>query len=262
MIQDSLILGLAAGFHYGDLRPFLVSLNQTGCRGACVLFVSPTTRDIERIQSHGVSCVPFQRPPDFEHIPYNAFRYFLYRKYLLENKKKYRSILLTDTRDVIFQQDPFSLVWPQGLHVTLEDRSVRIGDCQYMVRWITHHLGEQALAQLHSQYIACSGTTLGDHDAIMQYLELMTQLLVPFVPGRRVAGYDQGVHNALLYAGKLCKTTVHDNAGPILTLGYKSDAPQQDDHGDVLNENGRPAMLVHQYDRHNRLFQSVRERFR
>ncbi len=261
MSKNTLILGLAAGFHYGDLRPFIVSLEQTGYSGRCVLFVSPTTRDIERIQQHGICCVRFQRPQESAHIPYNAFRYFLYKDYLLSVEKNYDRILLTDTRDVIFQRDPFSFAWSPGLNVTLEDRSMRIRDCPHMVRWTGNHLGGPALRQIQQQNISCSGTIIGDPEAVSSYLRQMTELLVPFSPRQRMAGYDQGVHNYLLHTRELHQTKIHDNAGPIFTLGYKRELPSRDAHGNILNESGRSAVLVHQYDRHKDLFRFFRARF-
>jgi hypothetical protein len=47
MSDHTLILGLAAGYHYGDMRPFLASLGDSGFSGRCVLFVSDTTRDLD-----------------------------------------------------------------------------------------------------------------------------------------------------------------------------------------------------------------------
>ena len=160
MSKDTLILGLAAGFHYGDLRPFITSLRQTGYGGACVLFVSSTTRDIAHIEEKDVRCVPFERPQEWTHVPYNAFRYFLYQDYLRTCKHQYQTILLTDTRDVVFQRDPFAFAWAPGLNVTLEDRSVRIGDCPYMARWTAHHLGDAVFRQLRGRPISCSAPAL------------------------------------------------------------------------------------------------------
>ncbi len=259
---NNLILGLAAGFHYGDLRPFLVSLERSGFAGSCVLFVSSTTRDIPRIESYGVRCSPFCRPSELDHVPYNAYRYFLYKDYLLNSGRNFDAILLTDTRDVVFQSDPFAFAWGRGLNVTLEDRFLRIGDCPYMTRWVTHHLGAQALEKLQEHRISCSGTSLGDQAAILNYLEQMTRLLVPFSPERGVAGYDQGVHNHLLHDGSLPEVTLHDNSGPILTLGQQKEPPLQDSADNVLNDKGEPAVIVHQYDRHMNFFQKIRDRFK
>nr|WP_172596648.1 hypothetical protein [Nitratidesulfovibrio sp. HK-II] len=267
-------MGLAAGYHAGDVRPFLASLRATGFAGRCVLFASPTTRDTGRMADMGADVLPFERPPALAHLPYNALRYFLYLDLLRQAPRPYARVLITDVRDVIFQRDPFSFPWTEGLNVTLEDARMTIGACPYMTRWTTGHLGEAAWRALAGRRISCSGTTVGGHAAMLDYLERLTGLLLPFSPAppppvpdgtppppTGMAGYDQGVHNHLLHGGHLPEVTVHDNAGPILTLGYKATPPAADAHGDILNDAGVPAVMVHQYDRMPEVFRAVRARY-
>ncbi len=257
----NLILGLAAGYHYGDVRPFAVSLERTGFGGRRVLFVSSTTRDLARIEAHGIETIPFERPPDLAHVPYNAFRYFLYLDFLRASSGRFGRILLTDVRDVVFQRDPMDRPWPDGLNVALEDPRMTVGRCPYTARWLAGHLGQAALDMIADRPISCSGTILGSHEAVLRYLEALAALLLPFNPGKHMAGYDQGVHNHLLHAGRLDPVTCHDNAGPILTLGHKRETPPIDVRGDILNDAGEPAVMVHQYDRMEGLFRHVRKRF-
>jgi hypothetical protein len=259
--HQNLVLGLAAGLHYGDVRPFAASLRQNGYAGECILFVSRTTRGIDKIEAHGIRTVAFDRPPAQAHVPYNAYRYFLYLDFLKKAGRRFELILLTDARDVIFQRDPFAYPWPEGLNVGMEDGRMRIGGCGHMVRWLAcHPLGTDG-SELHDKPISCSGVTVGDHEAVLRYLESLTALLLPFSPGERMAGYDQGVHNRLLHSGRLDPVAMHGNAGPILTLGYKEGEPAMNSRGEILNDSGVPAHIVHQYDRKPGLFRIVRERY-
>lgn len=267
--ENSLILGLAAGYHYGDVRPFIASLKETGFRGTCVLFVSPTTRDVKRIVSHGVDVVSFERSGDVAHLPYNGLRYLLYEKYLRSASRQYDKVLITDVRDVIFQKDPFAFPWAEGVNVTLEDASMRIGTCPYMTRWTSNHLGHAAWTSIAQERISCSGTTVADYESMLAYLEAMRPLLMSFTPAKQMAGYDQGVHNHLLYSGAFNSVSIHDNSGPILTLGYTQGEPEcvgntsgtQTNLPVVLNDAQDPAYIVHQYDRKPELFKSVRKKY-
>lgn len=261
MSADCLILGLAAGYHEGDVRPFASSLARSGFAGRCVLFVSPTTRDQERIAAHGVEVAGFTRPEGLGRLPMNALRFFLYLDFLRAAARPFARILLTDVRDVVFQADPFGFPWPDGLSAALEHGGRSVGECPYTARWVRLHLGEATLADLRHRPVSCSGTTLGSHAAVLGYLEAMTRLLLPFTPAAHMAGYDQGVHNHLLHAGLVPDVTFHDNAGPILTLGWKKEAPAVDAQGDILNEAGKPALIAHQYDRHPALLARVRARY-
>jgi hypothetical protein len=259
--RETLILGLAAGYHYGDVRPFLASLDRAAYAGDLVLFVSETTRNLERLRAHGAALLPMDRRPGLEDVPCNALRYFLYLEYLRTCGVVYDRILISDVRDVVFQRDPFAFPWPDGVCCTLEDPSATVGACPFNARWVREHLGAAALAAIADRPVSCSGTTVADHPSMLAYLERMTKLLLPPSTGECMAGYDQGVHNHLVHAGGLDGLALFDNAGPILTLAQTSGEPALDARGDVLNRAGRVPHLVHQYDRKPSLFRMIRERF-
>lgn len=257
MPQKTLILGLAAGYHYGDVRPFLASLDQVGYSGDRVLFVSDTTRNLDRIHSHSVTTIPIERATGCENVPYNGLRYFSYLNYL-ESSERYDRILIADVRDVIFQQDPFSFPWAKGLNCTLEDRNATIGGCPYNAHWVREHLGPKMLTTLADKTVSCSGTTVGDYSTMVDYLRSMTRYLTPPPTANRMAGYDQAIHNRLVHTGQIHPMTLHDNNGPILTLGQTQGEPTINEAGIVLNEAGTPAHIVHQYDRKPILFKAIR----
>ncbi|GAB7023142.1 hypothetical protein [Salidesulfovibrio brasiliensis] len=262
MHTRNLVIGLAAGYHYGDVAPFLRSLERVGHAATeCVLFASDTTRDVERMERHGTRVIRFRREPELEHVPYNGYRYRLYRDYLRGSGQRFRRVLMTDVRDVLFQHDPFSFDWPEGLNATLEDESMTIGSCPHNSRWVERHLGRAALVELSEERISCSGTTVADHDTLLEYLDAMISLSKGFRPGQNMAGFDQAIHNYLIRKDFGSETTFHDNAGPILTLGYHPCEPETDPKGDVLNDAGEPAVIVHQYDRKPGLFAMVRKRY-
>lgn len=253
-----LVMGLAAGYHSGDVRPFLASLRAGGFAGRCVLFVSETTRGIDQMEAWGAEVVPFERARDIAHLPYNAYRYFLYKDFL-HREGPFERILVSDVRDVIFQGDPFAHPWTEAVNATFEDRRMTIGTCPYVTRWITGHLGDAAWETVRHKPISCSGTTVAGYRAMLDYLDRLTGLMLPYKAGRKMmAGYDQGVHNHLLHNGQLAGAVATDNTGPILTLAYKQDDPALDTEGRILNDVGVPACIVHQYDRKPALFKHVR----
>ncbi len=273
MPDTHLVLGLAAGLHYADVKPFARSLqvcnnlSEEPCK--CVLFVTSTTTGVERMREHGIGTIAFERPPEFSHVPYNAWRYFLYREFLERRLAGSAGnqgwVLCCDVRDVVFQRPFHAFPWGEGFNVTLEDQRMRIGQCPHMVRWLTHHLGPERLPEILERYgheaISCSGTTVARPHVMLDYLDTLCGRLLPYSPAPGTAGYDQAAHNLLLYEGALDAVFRHDNAGPILTLGYRESPPDLDAGGDVLNDAGVPAHVVHQYDRHPRLHGYLRERW-
>ncbi|MDD3310909.1 hypothetical protein [Pseudodesulfovibrio sp.] len=261
MAARDLILGTAAGYHYGDVRPFLRSLDGSGFSGRCVLFVSETTRDLARMADHHVALLPLRADAAPDGMSCNALRHFLYRDYLRAQSEPPARVLLTDVRDVVFQSDPFAPAWAEGLTCAVEDRRMTIGTCPHNSRWVRLHLGDDALARVADRPILCSGTTVGGAGAVLAYLDALTEKMAPFTGGERMAGFDQGVHNVLVHTGALGPVTLTDNAGPILTLGYTEGEPRLDAEGFALNEAGQRAVIVHQYDRKPGLFRRIREKY-
>ncbi len=51
------------------------------------------------------------------------------------------------------------------------------------------------------------------------------------------------------------------HSGPILTLASTKGEPDTDEAGYVLNDNGKRAHIVHQYDRKPDLFKMIRQRY-
>lgn len=258
MTDNTLIFGLAAGYHYGDVRPFLLSLDRVGYAGKTILFVSKTTRGVDMMRKHGATIIPLEHPNRLTDVPYNGLRYFLYQDYLRSSDRTFDRILLTDVRDVFFQQNPFSHPWADGLNCTLEDLRVTLATCPFNAHWIREHLGRDTLDAIGHHPISCSGTTVGDHQAMTDYLEHMTSLLHPPTTGECMAGYDQGIHNMLIRTGRLENITLHDNTGPILTLAQCPGEPEIDAQARVLNDAGAPAHIIHQYDRKPQLFKKIR----
>ncbi len=283
-------MGLATGYHYGDVRPFVASLRESGYTGHCVLFVSPTTRDMDRIQSHDVTCVLVNRDAytaaHGTEIPWNALRFFIYSDYLAMDRTPYTHILHADVRDIIFQRSPFaafkaspstassvyvdtprhaplipSPLMPSGLTITLEDQRMTIGTCPYMTQWSCGHLGHDAWQAMAHHPISCSGTVIADRQSMLRYLDTMKAALLPHSPAKGMAGYDQAVHNHLLRNGALAPFRTIDNDGPILTLGYYDGTPHMDANGTIFNDNGGIPNIVHQYDRIPELFKAIRARY-
>lgn len=175
-----------------------------------------------------------------------TLRYELYAQFLDELGADADYVLLSDVRDVWFQDDPFTKP-PQGLEVFLEEPTVRIGAEPFNHRWIEHLYGGKTAAQLSNNVVSCSGTTSGPRDEVLRYARSMAVAL----KGRRrpMSSHDQGVHNYLLRTGALDPVEIVDNtSGRVLTMSVKMTPRLEGDL--VLSNTGAAPPVVHQYDRH------------
>ena len=195
-----------------------------------------------------------------------GFRYLLYLEHLQDpGFPPVDRVFLTDTRDLIFQRDPFDTAHSgHALTMFLEERSMTIGACLANSGWMRQCYGETALAAIADRPIYCSGTMLGDRDAMVTYLEALIREIARAAGRRFVApsGFDQACHNHLLYGGPPVPFVAADNgAAAVMQLAHRPDDRLEfSPDGELLNDDGAVVPVVHQWDRHAEAFRPMLER--
>lgn len=120
-------------------------------------------------------------------------------------------IFLVDSRDTVFQSNPFANVPrqtdPSGksgvLYLFGENMDAsRIGQSvKFNYRWIHAAYGMEVAQFLKEKPILCSGATMGEKAAVETYLRAM--VAEADETGTVIMGSDQGFHNRLYYSNKL-----------------------------------------------------------
>ncbi len=261
-----LILGAALGYDAKQLRPFVMSLNETGYEGETVLLVSPSKTEsgtIESLRSWGVTVEPFETWRLMSVCMHFA-RHVKYLEFLMENPG-YDYILLADTRDIVFQNDPFCLDQSRSLYFFTESETVKIGNCASNSTWIEAGFGKAKLQSLFHKTISCSGTVMGSHDGIMAYLSAMIVAASKAdAQSLTVEGIDQGFHNIILHDKLIADIHLMKNQGHIATLGHLGpDDISLSEDGRAINADGTASPIVHQYDypSHDALYHSIMKRY-
>ncbi|AIF46460.1 hypothetical protein [Dyella japonica] len=294
--RANLILGAAAGYTPDKIRLFVQSLARVGFRGRLVLFVYRGQMDVmrafvqERAPSLDVELVPIRGIREhvkfirscykrfFELMPAERFpglkrrmlrfqgaphvaRYFHYQDYLASHPG-YTHVLVSDVRDVVFQDDPFLGV-EQGLYLGMESPALTIATEPFDRDWMLDAYGEAMLQRIGDRQVCCSGVTLGDMASMQAYVRQILQeaMRLPFSK-MKTRIYDQAFHNKLLYCGELGTTVLCQPLQSLIaTLGCL-DASQfvLSNDGMLLNEDGRAVPIVHQYDRHPVLVSAFEDR--
>ena len=298
MVQNSVILGAATGYTPEKVLIFLNSICKVNYTGTVTLLLNSDQfeeyqsffsnmnypfkleflktsigifssskkihKHLKKLIKYLSSYIVAKEPKlkkDF--IDYLAFphvsRFFEYHEYLKNNQ--FTHVMLTDTRDVIIQENPFSAS-VQGLFLGMEDHHTSIGHDSFHIKWISDVYGKQYLESIADQQISCAGVTFGDYGSVMNYLEVMIHefMSLPYYMMVR-SNYDQGIHNKLLYCNAfkhpiLCQPL----ESPILTVGIlDNNEIKMDNLGHILNKDGSIPMVVHQYDRHKNLERKLEE---
>lgn len=199
-------------------------------------------------------------------------RYWAALDYLRQHRAAHARgrVLLADSRDVIFQRDPFTIPVDHGrpLDVFMEDYFRNFGNSGINQGHVIPCFGADRVKRVllsPPRPVSCSGITLGSYSAVSAYLNVMwTEMRRPQYSATCLQ-HDQAFHNMLLWTGRLSEESGGVRAwsnedGPVTTIGW----PQhlyRDQFGRVINRQGELVHIVHQYDRRKRLMTSLGARY-
>lgn len=256
-----LIMGLAMNYDWKTIEPFFVSLHQSGFQGDVVIFTCNIPDEAKKkLQQYNVINIPFQRMGLEAIIHPNDYRFYLYKAYLNNTSEKYRLVMLTDVRDVIFQDTPFKPCWPTDKILVAVEAKLTIRDDACNSRWIFTKFGPHIFYEICDYPIICAGTTVGPLNLVHYYLDSMLKCIL--FQGGYHQGHDQGTHNYLIYTKKIAPIAfVNNNSGLFLTVGLE-DQININSAGKIMTQGGIAAAIVHQYDRHQCLVDVVNRLYR
>lgn len=171
-------------------------------------------------------------------------RWVAYQRYLRANPN-YDGILLTDVRDVLFQ-DRFFEGARDIVELYEQDESYGTGNCDS--DWYREAWGEEALRRADGRPAVCIGTILGSHDQIMKLIHdfIVYYSRAPF------RGVEQAIFNRLLLEGQpTFAYRINRNIdGAVATLaGDKAHGAVSVSDRISRKSDGSTVPIVHMYDR-------------
>ena len=201
-IGNNLVLGTALGYGESELNNFVKSFREFNQRDAVVLIIDRNFHIFEFMEKFQIQTVFFESRFFFDtHI--NNSRFVRYLEFLLGNIAKYDRVFLSDTRDIVFQGDPFEGVPFDCMYFFSEDDDTTIElDQNFNSPWIKMVFGEEVYEQLKDKRIICAGTTLGSTGNMIKYLSMMVNVFRQLKEkGSRAyrINVDQGIHNYIAH---------------------------------------------------------------
>lgn len=256
-MKKNLVMGSASGYDWTTLEPFVTSFVRNCPSAELVLFVndiSNFTRD--RLTScGGVKLEPFK----IFTIPISD-RWNNFLDYLEAHGDEYEQVLITDTRDMIFQGDVFEPFKTHSNYIgyTTEDDDIRgskVGvDLNY--RWLIKYFNKQEADKLADKQIICCGTVIGTVNEMKIFLRTMIKYDSRGGHGCDQVAQQYFTYNGLLpienlieidtYSGEILTTYLFHKTHPVETRGDK-----------ILRGDGGVPAVVHQYDRQPSLIRLV-----
>jgi hypothetical protein len=286
----NIVVTVTAGYREEQIRPFLASLRHYAPDTSLRLLVDRVNPEFQRdVRTWFPDCSFHLLPPkplrDYalkrkwaasilkrmsrwsgSHrigqrlVKINYLRHLVIYDLLLSWRLSNAKILLCDSRDLVFQGNPFSGEWPL-LWSAEEDKLIK--DCRVNSAWFKRVGGEAALQQVQNRRIVCAGVLGGRADRIEEYLKNSSALVSKLTPDIPLTDGDQGIHNNLVYMRPDLGFAIQPNGGRLAAnVGYTSPADLKIENQIVrLRDHAEAPAILHQYDRHPPLVNLVRSRW-
>ena len=265
-MSNNLVLAAAIGYKFEQIEFFVKSLRKF-YNDKIVFLISDKDEDLKN-KFIEFDCETLITKINKKEIQFK--RYSIFFDYL--KNKEIENILLCDSRDIYFQSNPFDLKYKGLINFFLEDKKIK--DCPYNSNWILKTYGEDSYKNINENIILCSGTVLGNKEKIMEYLDLITRYisrykykkklkyLITFRPDPEGRGCDQAHANYLIHNSKIKNFELYSNSkGPVATVFYLKKIIF-DKNSFLINEDGKPYKIVHQYDKRWNEFKESVEKFK
>jgi len=145
MAQKDLIIGGCTNYGINQLKPWVLSVNETmpdADKVMCVGNASPETRNWLSEQGFDIVNMPNMN------VPIHVLRFLSIYDYLRKNWEKYRYVVTTDVKDVYFQSSPFK--WMEDNFINGTDELVAGSEG---MRYCDEPWGDDNLMKSYGPYV-------------------------------------------------------------------------------------------------------------
>ena len=286
--MKDLIIGGASNYTWDHLKYWVNSIKRSGFNGDIVLVATNMSKEtIDKVTAEGVKLELYGQMQEDGSIKAHGNgaphveRFFYLWNFLRTKKDAYRFVVVTDTRDVVFQSDP--MFW---LEKTISTTSWDIIASSEGMRYEDEPWGNRNLLEafgpyFHKLYKSCPIYNVGVIGGYCDYVCDLFFMIFQMSINRPIPIVDQAVFNVIInqmpytdiikrtvnadaWAAQLGTTeqAIRSGAGDIgmraaqdpseiilYKTKYLDKQPDIDEEGYVVNSSGQRFAIVHQYDR-------------
>jgi len=259
MEKKDLIIGVCSNLQYDDVKPWVKSSRDCGFKGDVVLMAIDMDEDsVKKVEADDVKVIKV-KPHGSMRI--HMERFYHIHKFLSENGRNYDYVTSTDVRDVIFQRNPSDFfdffTRKQGVS---SGEAIQIKNEHWNRDNIIKNFGEYFYESIKEEVVQCVGILSGTASYIKNlsfYIYQMSLNRPDWVADQ--AAYNMIIHNTpwkqLTHFSTLkdawainCHVTNYERDKQKFEPYLLEKRPYFKD-GLVVNSDGEPFHIVHQYDR-------------
>ncbi|WP_435149612.1 hypothetical protein [Candidatus Pelagibacter bacterium nBUS_32] len=256
MSDKNLIIGAATGFNKYDLFNFIESLRKVYFEDVILIMNNKIDSETNHYLNLNKISIFFTRSTSRTIF---KDRYKIYLD-IINNHNNAKNIMVSDTRDVIFLENPFENILFSKINFFLEDKSINL--CRTNSRWINRSYGKKIYDQIKNNKISCSGVTLGEREEMIKYCNHMVQEIKQFKyyslnPFNK--GSDQGNHNNIVHSNRYSsvKKFVNDDCFVVNLSNTNPKTIQFENNNFYINQ--KKISVLHQYNSHSKVDDQVKK---
>jgi hypothetical protein len=261
-MEKDLIIGAFTNYtDYDVLKPWVQSIKDTGFDGDIVLSaIDATDTIVQKLESEGVKVIRAGNP---QKMMVHMLRFLSIYDYLKSNKNKYRFVVTTDVRDVIFQSNPIDFIKTKFYNIGLiaASEAIKIKDEKWNRENIIKNFGQYFYNDVSEREVLNVGLIAGKAELVKDLCFTLFQMssnrpdwvadqaaynmILSFEPWKTKCAILKLRDAWALNAHVTNKPDQMEEFGPYLL----EDRPYMNENGKVVNSEGKPFVIVHQYDR-------------
>lgn len=219
MILPDLCIGAFDHYQYDQLAPWVNSIKESGFTGDIVLIVfNATFETVDKLVEKGIKIVACEKDEircAYTHkssIPIHVERFFHFFNFLNQYAGNYNNVIITDVKDVIFQENPSEWLSDNLYHqMVSSSESIRYKD----EPWGNENIEQCFGPYFHNYFKNNEIYNVGVIGGNSSYLRDLCLNIFLMSTNRPILVVDQAVYNAMLYtepyANNSQRTTPEDD---------------------------------------------------
>jgi hypothetical protein len=265
--MKDLIIGCSTNYNWDKIKYWVNSINKSGFEGDKVLIFMSVDKDtLQKVNEAGFQAIVLSQPDEFgnfkyeSRLPVHVERFFHIYNFLRENR--YRYVITTDVKDVIFQKNPIEYI-----EENLGDKKLMFASESLLYKdepWGNQNLLETFGAYFHSIFknnlIFNVGVLAGRGDDMRDLACMIFNMSI----NRPIPIVDQSTFNFMISMAPYLYTSLYLKSEDAWAcqLGTTADQSKIEqfrplleepsprfESGKVLTSVGKEFTIVHQYDR-------------
>ena len=272
MAKD-LIIGAFKNYNFEQVKPWIVSINESGFQGDKVLFaINASPQTVKQIEEHGFRVITAPSKTD---SMFHMERFFHIYDFLKKNVNEYRYVITTDVRDVIFQKDPTEYLLNNDFTPLIAvSESIKIKDEHWNRNNIIKAFGQYFYDDIQEEEVLNVGTLSGRADYVCDLCGFLFQMSLK----RDDWVADQAAYNVMMRWKPLKSSykivTLDDpyccnlhitnkpNEKEMFAPFILKKPPVFEDGLLKTGETKEPFYIVHQYDRDPELLKYFNDKYK